>query len=273
MSTANGRAFQRVPKTAAEWERAAKAAKIGRRTIHGRRDMHAGSKITQEEFILLKVLSQTGKNYDVSDLGLGSHLETAKQLLAGNPEYQAFLQGLEAIKAGDAGDIGAMGVFKIPFSQIKEVLRLSKVPKRKRHRNPDPQASPKPRETRLHDGINEDSVNSAALSLLTAISLEHVSSPAVWSPHRAPFFANFRRATMEAQVDGYFWVGLSGQTSILLEAKAGARESHEPAVSMQEAAETVAWLMAKPPVGPKSNRAFLEIILAIMLRAREEATP
>lgn len=49
---------------------------------------------------------------------------------------------------------------------------------------------------------------------------------------------------MEAQIDGYFG-GEEEPIKIILEAKAGSRERHEPQVSIQEAAEVVFLLMTQ----------------------------
>ncbi|OJJ46495.1 hypothetical protein ASPZODRAFT_142309 [Penicilliopsis zonata CBS 506.65] len=250
------RAWKKVPTTPEQWEAAAKLMKIRRQTVHKRFDLNSGSKLTKGEYLLLKVLWKTKNTKDISALDLGLYLTTARQLLGDNAEFQAFIQGIDGMKNGDGGEMSNMGAFKIPFSQIKEVLRLLDIPKPKTCTKNDG-AGRRIRETHLLEGVNEDLVNMAAISLLTAINLENVNGPAGWSPHRAPFFANFKRATMEAQVDGFFWAGNSTKTSILLEAKAGQRARHEPAVSIQEAAEVVAWLMANPPIKPAANRAFL----------------
>ncbi|OJJ48980.1 hypothetical protein ASPZODRAFT_23265 [Penicilliopsis zonata CBS 506.65] len=237
------KAFNGIPETWEEWVRAAKKLQVSRKSIHSRKEIASGSKISQEEYLLLKAIWETNEDTDISGLALGSHLASARQSLGQNLPFQAFIRGIRDVAAGNRPNVSEMGIFQIPFTQMQEVLHLSNLSAPKRPGKSDPKAK---RETRLRHQINEDIVNTAAISLLTAITVGSVEG-AVWSPHRAPLYANFKRASMEAQIDGYLSVGLLSQTSLILEAKARKRAAHEPAVSMQETAEMVAWLMAKPP--------------------------
>jgi hypothetical protein len=98
--------------------------------------------------------------------------------------------------------------------------------------------------------IDEDSVNLGLVAFLIAVASKHPSLRSRWTPHRRPIKAKFGNgAEMEAQVDGYFG-GEEAPITVILEAKSGPRDYHEPQVSMQETAEVVALIMTQD-VKPK----------------------
>ncbi|KAF3028836.1 hypothetical protein E8E15_006617 [Penicillium rubens] len=91
----------------------------------------------------------------------------------------------------------------------------------------------------------DESVNLSLVAFLIAVAAKHPSLRGRWTPHRRPIKAKFANgAEMEAQVDGYF-AGEDGPIRLILEAKSGLREYHEPQVSMQETAEVVALIMTQ----------------------------
>jgi hypothetical protein len=91
----------------------------------------------------------------------------------------------------------------------------------------------------------DESVNLSLVAFLIAVAAKHPSLRSRWTPHRRPIKAEFANgAEMEAQVDGYF-AGADGPIRLILEAKSGLREYHEPQVSMQETAEVVALIMTQ----------------------------
>ncbi|KAJ5237740.1 hypothetical protein N7489_007831 [Penicillium chrysogenum] len=140
--------------------------------------------------------------------------------------FRAYLQ------SDPAPDPGETGIFEIlAAEQGRIVSALTKE-----------RAEPRKKSKRM---IDEDSVNLSLVALLIAVAAKHPSLRSRWTPHRRPIKAEFANgAEMEAQVDGYF-AGADGPIRLILEAKSGLREYHEPQVSMQETAEVVALIMTQ----------------------------
>jgi hypothetical protein len=65
---------------------------------------------------------------------------------------------------------------------------------------------------------------------------------AQWTPHQRLFAAGCNPGVaFNAEVDGYS-VERNGSVKVIVEAKRSWQPVHEPAVSMQEATEVIAWL-------------------------------
>lgn len=154
-----------------------------------------------------------------------------------SPPFKAYLQQLKTPSAtrkfdpstNYPGPWGA-GIFEIP---VVEQVRISSALLEEEVMN---------KSKRL---IDEDSVNMSLVAFLIAVASKHPLLHSRWTPHRKPIKAQFGNGTgMEAQIDGYFG-GEEEPIKIILEAKAGSRERHEPQVSIQEAAEVVFLLMTQ----------------------------
>lgn len=90
--------------------------------------------------------------------------------------------------------------------------------------------------------VDEDTVNSALLSLLRALVAKFPRLTCRWMTHQKCLKANFKQGSYITCVDGYLQSKITGNTLVLIEVKATKRNTNEPEVSMQEAAQMVAWL-------------------------------
>ncbi|KAB8200084.1 hypothetical protein BDV34DRAFT_230615 [Aspergillus parasiticus] len=98
---------------------------------------------------------------------------------------------------------------------------------------------------------DEQIVNTALVDFLNAFII-HRNFGSCWMLHRKPFVADFEHGSFEARTDGY----LEGEDSkslktyAIVEVKPMLRTIHLERISMQEAAEMVAWIKAEPdPAG------------------------
>lgn len=177
----------------------------------------------------------------LENLGLLSHFEEANKWLDAYPPFQMYLNNISLNigiqkwdqESEDADPFG-LGIFEIPHFEQKRIADafLGK--------NSGLKKSPI---------VDEDSVNSAFLSLLCAITIKHSGAKCIWTPHRAAMQAEFRKGTLEAQIDGYLTASKSAspRIRIIVEVKAKRRGAYGTQVSMQETAELVAWLKTQSP--------------------------
>ncbi|OJJ51111.1 hypothetical protein ASPZODRAFT_127124 [Penicilliopsis zonata CBS 506.65] len=141
-----------------------------------------------------------------------------------------------------------MGVFGVPYTQQFHLVKLL---------DRETGAQKDAKKPTL-DGPNEELVNSALLSFLTAVCFGHPAVKSYWSPRRATLTAKFRKGaeagkpSLSCQVDG-FLVSSAGHTQVLIEAKSRDRCEHEPNVSWQETYEIVSALLTPTPKGLPKN--------------------
>ncbi|KAL3461975.1 hypothetical protein BJX64DRAFT_288927 [Aspergillus heterothallicus] len=117
----------------------------------------------------------------------------------------------------------------------------------------DPPAAEEVRELTKHQSKDEQIVNAALISFLSALTLHghrgtRQSLDNAWSLHRLPLIADFGDACYEARTDGYLYDKGKGGGTIraLVEVKAAQRARKEKPIRMQEAAQMVAWLKCHP---------------------------
>lgn len=226
--------FKQVPLDWNEWADAAKAAGVYQASVHNRKEFASGSKISKEEYLLLRVIwpeATPNAQHCIDDLELQSHFDKARAWLDSFQPFQRYLDAVE--NSATPGDPD-LGIFDVAHAQQHQANRLLHQPSGGE---------------RLQSGINEDIVNAAFISFLTGICLRHTEVNASWTPRRAGLAAAFRNSTLECQVDGILLSGATGATQVIVEVKPKARKFHEPQVTMQEAAEMVAAITAGPPKG------------------------
>ncbi|KAJ5120288.1 uncharacterized protein N7515_009676 [Penicillium bovifimosum] len=228
-----------VPKTWLEWSTAARRHGVLRSSIHRQKKLESGSKVTEEQYLLLKVLwdIEWPTMRAVQDLNLQDFFDQARDWLATFHPFQAYLDTIDDDKTPGSSEIG---IFEILREQQRQVCELLQSPGSKGLQS-----------------ANEEIVNSSLLSFLTAICKKHPSFKARWTPQRASLTAEFRGAHMECLLDGLLASEATLQTQVIIEAKANRRGRHSPEVFMQEAAELVAALVTGPPKGLAKDRGLL----------------
>ncbi|KAJ5197225.1 hypothetical protein N7449_007704 [Penicillium cf. viridicatum] len=228
-----------VPETWSEWATAARRHGVFRSSIHKRKKLDSGSKITEEQYLLLKVLwdIECPTMRAAQDLNLGDSFGQARDWLATFQPFQAYLDTIDDDKTPGSSEIG---IFEIPREQQRQVCELLQSPGSKGLQS-----------------LNEEIVNSSLLSFLTAICKKHPNFKARWTPQRASLTAEFREAHMECLLDGFLASEVTLQTQVIIEVKADRRDKHSPEVFMQEAAELVAALVTGPPKGLTKDRGLL----------------
>jgi hypothetical protein len=241
--------FSRVPTTWDLWQRAVEKSTQDHNP-HDQQEWSSASKLRKEEYLVLRCL---WTQYEIEDLpemlrmfDLREYFNKANKWLRKFPPFQAYLQQVTAGLRTDKYDpdrpsVGpgpwGTGIFEIPAAEQGRILSALA-----RQR-----ADPRKKSKRM---IDEDSVNLGLVAFLIAVASKHPSLRSRWTPHRRPIKAKFGNgAEMEAQVDGYFG-GEEAPITVILEAKSGPRDYHEPQVSMQETAEVVALIMTQD-VKPK----------------------
>ncbi|KAJ9302659.1 hypothetical protein DTO271G3_33 [Paecilomyces variotii] len=235
-----------VPRYWSEWAAVARKLGVYGETVHSREVFESGSKVTEEEYLLLRVLSFTSPTaLAVKELKLERYHKQASDWLDTFTEFGEYLQ---SVKKSDKPGTRKLGVFEITFYQQYMVCQLLEGTSKSK--------------MGLED-INEEIVNTSLLSFLTAICLKNPDIEASWTPQRATFTATFRKAKQEGkkslncQVDGFLVAAKTSQTKVILEAKARHRIHHEPQVSRQEAYEMIAALPTPPPKGLPRDRVLL----------------
>jgi hypothetical protein len=236
MSSTQQPHFDSVPKKWEDWAKAARKFGVFRATVHSRQEFRSASKITQDEYLILKVLwpkrLQSSKCKD--KLNLGAVYDQAWDWLNTFQPFQVYLDSISHATAPGVSDLGA---FEVAFAQQCEARDLM--------RNPNPLGLKSP---------NEDNVNASLISLLTAIFVKHPTVNATWTPQRAGLTASFRNGKIECQVDGFLALNANSSTRIVVEVKPRSRQLCEPQVSMQEAAELVAAVTSGPLNGLRRDR-------------------
>lgn len=85
------KAFQEVPRTVKDWERARKAAGLQRSSINSFLGMHSGSEMTQGQYLLMKVLYPKRRpitSFNPATYSLTQDLQAATALLNASSQSQ-----------------------------------------------------------------------------------------------------------------------------------------------------------------------------------------
>lgn len=232
------RIFSQVPRSFAQWQN---TIQLSGNALHPNQQntWGSGSNIQKEEYLLLRVLWSVKRKMDANartDLGLKSQFQNASQWLHRFPPFNTYLQQVRSGKdvpkydPDTDTDPWGSGVFEVTAREQHRLhLALGS----------DDYSVPKSHLERL---IDEESVNTSLMVFLTALAAKYPLIKGQWTPHQRFFGAEFKPgAPFNAKVDGYY-TRKDGSLAILVEAKRSFRRAHEPSVSMQEAAEVVAWL-------------------------------
>lgn len=100
---------------------------------------------------------------------------------------------------------------------------------------------------------DEQIVNAALLEFTNALTILFRLSN-MWSFHRKPLVAKFKKASLEARLDGYLRDEQSRKIRAIIEVKAAWRYQRLRQIFMQESAQMVAWIMNDPSIDLATNR-------------------
>ncbi|KAF3394241.1 hypothetical protein F1880_005531 [Penicillium rolfsii] len=239
----------KIPSDIVQWKKAAKREGITLRTsVHTRGPFRSGSKMVEEEFLLLRTIWPRVPRDDRSkvhtNLGLDAQFREADRYLESIQEFHHYLDAIQkAIPPKDALDLG---IFWLPYEQQRRLYLLL---------NPGPT-----REEKAYDK-NEELVNASLVNFLQAVCAKHPDVDSNWDPARVKLTFDFTKVktdkqtgelgsdafSLSCQVDGFLESSSTFRAQAILEAKALWRSKHEPRVSWQETMEMVAALLNEHP--------------------------
>lgn len=184
--------FQVVPREWPGWKRAAQRT-IKQQSPHKQRKFHSASKLTQREYLLLRVLwPRPGRELTPADrmrLGLAQRYAQADTWLSHFRPFADYLRAVTTNAATEtcdtlnaADDQVGLAIFEpTRFEQGQVISVLS-----------------------IGHAIDEDSVNSSPLRLLLAITAKHPDVACEWLSHRVALNATFNSgAELETRLDRY----------------------------------------------------------------------
>ncbi|KAJ5844473.1 uncharacterized protein N7525_002214 [Penicillium rubens] len=140
-----------VPKTWSQWATAARLHGVFRSSIHKWKNLDSGSKIKEEQYLLLKVLwdIESPTIRAAQDFNLGDSFGQARDWLATFEPFQAYLDTIADDQTPGSSEIK---IFEIPREQQRQVCELLQS-----------------RRAKGLQSLNEEIVNSSLLSFLMAI--------------------------------------------------------------------------------------------------------
>jgi hypothetical protein len=247
--------FSIAPETVEDWRKACKKAGVQRRSINSFLGMHSGSEMTQEQYLLMRVLYPRQKRimeFVPATYGLAQELPAAAARLQGLPEFRTFLQ---AIRTNPAFSHTNLGIFAVPrVNQLliqQATLPLATNNVRVQTTNPPISTNSRSRagaaattgQTQQRN-IDEEVVNVHLITFLQALAGTIPGVLSQWNPRRFAFQTQFAMDRYEARTDGYLQVqNATGKVQAIVEVKRGLRDDSKPDLEMQEAAEMVGWIM------------------------------
>lgn len=201
--------FRKLPLDYASWYRAAKKANLHKRSIRTFKGFKSISRITQEQFLLLRVLFPkeiTPGELNIARLDLDGVYEKTKDWLKGCDTFQIYLKSIREnveISPLMVDDSFNMGIFELVRSeQLKVSEAIGK----------------------SFTSIDEDTVNFALIALLSSLVIKCPDEMITWSAHRRHFLAEFRSGAYAAWVDGYAIIKGTKDLLALVEVKGRRRE-------------------------------------------------
>jgi hypothetical protein len=271
-------AFRKVPQNIESWRGACRQAGVLRRSIHSFVGMHSGSKMTQEQYLLMRVLYPREKcitDFDPATYGL---TQDSPEAIAFLSTFQEFQMLLHAIRTNPVFSHTHLGIFAIPRMNQLLIQRAPLPPATNNVlvQTINPPASSNSRSAAAAAAvvaaanavaaagtagttgtaaaattgqlqkrdIDEEIINFHMITFLQALTgaIRNVSSE--WSPRRFGFQTQFAIDQYEAQIDGYLQIhDATGKFQAIVEVKRDRRLVNQPNLEMQEAAEMVGWIM------------------------------
>jgi hypothetical protein len=202
--------------------------------------MASASKISREQFLLLRVVTKelAKEEFDAEEFGLQNQISQAIQLLNKSEDFKSFL---DVIKQRTVGGSGYFAPIRKQQREILETKTLSR-----------PLEGP--------PVFDETPVNTVLINFLQALQEITPDQEYCWRYSKAQLTAAFtpkekkhgsKRQKKEvrsftAVTDGQLQHAESCRIKVILECKKNPRPACLPEVSMQEAAQVVAWVRQYP---------------------------
>jgi hypothetical protein len=237
-----------IPYNIRTWTAAARKIGINYRTsVHSRGQFSSGSKIIEEEFLLLKAIwpkvPASDKWQVHTRLGMDAQFRIATEYLEGDQSFKDYLTWLRN-KTSPRGI--ARETFWYPYEQQYRVCQL---------------IESTPMEGERAYVNNEELVNASLLSFLQAICATHPNVDSDWNPTRVHLtldFGDVKKSketgylrqdvfSLSCQVDGFLESRSTFRNQAIVEAKAQKRQHHEPRVSWQETVELLTASLSEHP--------------------------
>ncbi|GKZ34469.1 hypothetical protein AbraIFM66950_004744 [Aspergillus brasiliensis] len=216
----------KCPKDKKEWEAAAKASGVDDKTLSTWPNLHSASQVTRDQYILYRVLCPEPKpsyELDISQFGIPRDcINEAQTLLQDDECFKLYLQRIGTDNwAGPQPQLGA----------FKTVLRLQS----------EIRKGPK-----FGDSYDEDTVNSALIELLNALTFIIADTTDWWRTYKRQFKFSWGEVKgFTARTDGQLEDRNSQFVKVIIECKRrlSGQANH---VIMQEVSELVAWIKGRP---------------------------
>ena len=217
-------------------------------SVHTRGPFMSGSKVAEEEFLLLRAIWPNIPKADNwkahTKLGLDAQFRKATDYLAGMQEFDNYLEAIS--KSLVPKDTTNLGIFWPVYNQQYRVIQ-----------SPLPELA---REEKAYS-TNERLVKFSLVSFLQTVCARHSDVESNWNPAPVKLTFDFMKVkkdkekeelradvfSLSCQIDGFLESMFTFRTQSLLEAKALKCEDHKPKVSWQETMAMVAALLNKNP--------------------------
>jgi hypothetical protein len=239
----------KIPKNIEQWKKAAKKAGVNSKTsVHTRGPFMSGSKVVEEEFLLLRTIWPKVSSFDKMNvqtkLGIDGQFRKADEYLGGVQEFNNYLDAID--KGIPPKNAANLGTFWVPYDQQQRLSQFL---------NPGPTKN-----ERAYDK-NEELVNASLINFLQAVCALNRDVDSDFNPARVKLTFDFRNVkrdkgigilrsdvfSLSCQVDGFLESRSTFRAQAIIEAKAQGRKNHEPNVSWQETMEMVAALLNEHP--------------------------
>ncbi|KAN0074190.1 hypothetical protein V8E54_008127 [Elaphomyces granulatus] len=236
------RIFDQVPTDRTAWNGYVTAANLQGRTINTFTGMQSASKITQEQFLLLKVVwprRKTGLQFNPAAYGLRQQFAEAGRFLAAFPSFQRFLRSIQAdaaVTKFQPNHPRDLGVFELVRQSQRDIHSYTANV---------PQIAPAGPEVNLSlpRNLDEEVVNMGLVMLLNALAIKTPNVTTTCSSERPTLSARFMQDEYQAKTDGVL-LHRDRTIQAILEVKPKSRRKLQPHIQMQESAEMVAWMSA-----------------------------
>ncbi|KAN0075608.1 hypothetical protein V8E54_006878 [Elaphomyces granulatus] len=235
------RIFNKVPADRTDWKDCVTAANLQGRTINTFTGMKSASKITQEQFLLLKVVWPDRKNalqFNPATYGLRQQFTDACRVLAGFPNFQSFLRSIQtdsAVTKLQLNDPMDLGVFELVRQGQRDIDSYTE--------SNVPQIAPGLQvNLSIPRKLDEEVVNMGLVLLLNALAIKTPNVTTTCFSERAAISARFMQDRYEARTDGVL-LHRDRTVQAILEVKPRPRDKLRPHIQMEESAEMVAWIV------------------------------
>jgi hypothetical protein len=250
--------------------------------------MLSGSKITHEQFHLLRVIwpliqRRSKLIEDLHKYGLLQAWGVASGILDNSAEFKKFLNHLDGgetvqhLAENDARMPGSFWAISRYQDQITSPIRMTSTAPTLAPTFPTPKMTLRKRASRAFDTMfsspdvqmpsapqqaepvvqDEAVVNTYLLLLLDRLGSLVSHSASEWLVNHVNFTAEFEKASFTTITDGSLFRRLSGDVQAIVEVKRQKRGVDTEALQMQESAEMVGWVLQNSNYLPDLNNQYV----------------